>query len=277
MKNVIKFIVITIILIAFSYFINELVNNTPEYLSERMINILFTLKSIIDFPLKLFSFVFSSDFVDDNHMIFCSIVAVLIALIITSMISDESNNDYDEFLKKRRPYILTEYEDSNKEKKENMLPFNKKEKCLDKLGLLKRTSIEKEIFYNVSIYLPDEIRKVFSYQVKKIQRTDRFKLEGEDNEVYAFFSFKSFFGINVLKNVFPQNMLEMNGNKNNFVLATVTFKDRDHNILFADVWVKNLKLEKIVFKSNSKIDPNFNYDFSLSGTKINIIAKTKNN
>lgn len=271
MNNIIKYIMIAIFFIMLSYFTGSLVNDTPDFLSEGVISFLFLCKDIMDKPLVLFSFFFSEEFVNNNVFFFNIVIACVLAFPVTWAFS-EKKNDYDEFVIKSRPYILTEYEYIDKAKKENVMPYHKKEKILDKLGLLKKTNIEKEVFYNISLHLPDEIRKVFSYQIKKAKRMDRFIMPDEPTEAYSFFSFKSIIGTGTLKNTFPQSLLKSNGVNNEFILATVLFKDREHNTLFVDVWVKNLRLDKIVFKSIDPIDLNKNYDYTYSVTKINIVA-----
>lgn len=273
MNNIIKYIVVVILLMLSNYFVNNLIQENSSNMSEYLLSLLIFIKGVMVKPLFLFEIFFATDYIKENVFIFNFIMALIIALPITALISTKKENDYDKFLLTQRPYILTEYENMDREKKENVMPFTKNEKFLDKIGLLNKTKIEKEVYYNISIYLPDEIRKVFSYQVKKIKRADRFMMPNEKNEVFSYLSFNSLFGFSSLRSFFPQNLLEMNGNKNEFILATVIFKDKDHNNLFVDVWVKNLKLDRLVFKSNEPFDLNKDYDYTYSTIKINLIAK----
>lgn len=275
MKNVIKFIIIVVIFNISYFLINSLISKPPEFITEELISVLYFLRNTLEWPINIYSLFFSEEFISENVVVLNVVNFAIISLILTKLFYSEDVSDYDDFVKKQKPYILTEYETSNKDKKYNVMPFGKKEIMLDKLGLLKTLSIEREIYYNLSIYLPDEIRKSFSYQVKRIKRMDRFQLAEEPNQAYAFFGFKSILGFGKLKNAFPQWLLEANGNKNEFILATLIFKDVNHKAIFVDVWVKNLKLDKLVYKSNFPIDPNKDYDLSYSSIKVNVSTKKK--
>lgn len=271
MKNIIRYLMVTIFFTMFYFFIKNILDNPPSYASDMLLNGLLGLKTVMEKPFWIFSLFFDITFIEEHSLSFGFILSLLISIPITLFFS-EKEDDYDKFINTQRPYILTEYEYVEKDPKDNILPNKKIDKFLDKLGLLKRTNIEKETYYNISIYLPEDVRKIFSYQVKRIKRVDRVFSPDNKKEIYSFISFKSLFGFISIKRFFSNKTIKLSGGKNEFILATVIFKDNNYENLLVDVWVKNLKIDRIVFRSNEDFDPKAKYDYKYSSTKINLIV-----
>lgn len=272
MKNIIRYLMVTIFFTMLYFFTKNITDNPPDYASPMLLNGLLGLKTLMEKPFWVFSLFFDIEFISEHSFTFGFILSLLISIPI-ALIFSEKEDDYDKFINTQRPYILTEYEYIERDPKDNILPIKNVDKALDKLGLLKRTNIEKETYYNISIYLPEDVRKIFSYQVKRIKRVDRVFSNDNKKEIYSFISFRSIFGFSSIKNFFSNKTLKLAGGKNEFILATVIFKDNNYENLLVDVWVKNLKLNRLVFRSNEDFNKDVKYDYKYSSTKINLMVK----
>lgn len=268
MKNIIRYLLTTLFITMLYFFTRSLTEDPPKYFSDTFISGLFLFKGLIEKPFWFFTLFVDMSFVEEHRAVFELLMGMLLSIPLTIFAADRVSQE-DKDVESKRFYILTDYEYIEKEPKENIFPVNKYDKMLDKMGLLKRTNIEKEVFYNVSIYLPEDIKPAFYHQVKKIQRVDRVFLPSIKNEAYSFISFKSLLGSIKVKKMLPSKLIKDAGGKKEFILATVIFKDKNYDTLFVDLWVKNLKIDKLVFKSNKDFDFNKNYDFKYSSTKVN--------
>lgn len=270
MHNIKKSILFVFVFGLFYYFLFKEIHNPSDFVSNETFASMTKIYKILSYPIDLWSLVINKQTMVDYSVIFHSTVPFAWLIMTSPLFLSFKGIKYSKSLKTTG--ILQEFEDELTAERKKFGPTDKKEVFLNKIGLLKLTSIEKMLFYRFSVLLPEEYQHIFKKQVKAMNRNHRFFLNDEKTiSVTSFDSYKFFFFKN--KNIVRFKSSKKIGQE--YVLISGMIKGQNNELIAVDLIVENRIIKRLRYDGEYALD-NMTGPFEIYDIKVNpLILQSK--
>lgn len=222
----------------------------PESLSPTVFENMNTVYNILRKPLTLLGYVIQPEQIKGNESFFQFFIPLAWGILAIPLCYNP-NAKLDKKLKKSlKKGIIYEFEKDVESENKYFLPKTRKEKILDKFGLLKLTTLEKALFYRFSVVLPEPYQLALKNQIFKMNRVQRFRVESDGTlHVTSFDSYKYLFFKNNNINLFPNN----NNGKHEYVIISAVVLNDNQEGAAVELWVSNKKIVRMTFQSDKDL------------------------
>lgn len=222
----------------------------PESLSPTVFENMNTVYNILRKPLVLLGYVIQPDEIIGNESFFQFFIPLGWGILAIPLCYNP-NAKLDKKMKKSlKKGIIYEFEKDVENEEKSFLPKTKREKVLDKFGLLKLTTLEKALFYRFSVVLPEPYQLALKNQIFKMNRVQRFRVEADGTYyVTSFDSYKFFFFKNYKVNLFPSN----NNGKHEYVIISAVVLNENQEGAAVELWVSNKKIVRMTFQGDKDL------------------------
>ncbi len=270
MHNIKKSILFIVVFGLFYYGLFKEIHNPSDFVSNETFASMTKVYKILSYPIDLWSLVINKQTMTDYSVLFHCTVPIVWLIMTSPLFLSFKGMKYSKGMKSSG--ILQEFEDELTAERKKFGPKNKTEAFLNKLGLLRLTSIEKMLFYRFSVLLPDEYQHTFRKQVKQMNRNHRFFLNNEKTiSVTSFDSYKFFF----FKN---KNIIRFKSNKklgSEYVLVSGMIKGQNNELIAVDLIVENRIIKRLRYDGEYALD-NMEGPFEIYDIKVNpLILQSK--
>lgn len=265
MNNIKKSILFVLVFGLFYYGLFKEIHNPSEFVSNETFASMNKVYKILSYPIDLWSLVINKQTMIDYSTFFHSTVPLAWLIMTCPLFLSFRGVRYNKGSKALG--ILQEFEDELTAERTKFGPKNKVEVFLNKLGLLKLTSIEKMLFYRFSVLLPEDYQHIFRKQVKAMNRNHRFFLNQEKTiSVTSFDAYKFFF----FKN---KNVMRFKSNKklgSEYLLVSGMIKGQNNELIAVDLIVENRIIKRLRYDGEYALDK-MTGPFEIYDIKVNAL------
>lgn len=222
----------------------------PESLSPTVFENMNTVHAILIKPLTLLGYIIEPEEIKGNESFFQFFIPIGWGILAIPLCYNP-NAKIDKKMKKTlKKGIIYQFEKDVESENKNFLPESRREKLLDKFGLLKLTTLEKALFYRFSVVLPEPYQLALKNQIFKMNRVQRFRIEADGTYyVTSFDSYKYFFFKNNKVNYFPLN----NNGKHEYVIISAVVLNDNQEGAAVELWVSNRKIVRMTFQADKDL------------------------